>query len=212
MILRGNVVQIGRPTPAKRKNLSKRTRFEVFKRDSFTCQYCGRTPPDALLVVDHLVAVANGGTDDILNLITSCETCNQGKSDKPVTQVLSPDAVGENLRVQQEIAEAKQYLNSAIELQRLRMAMMTFLQDEWDTIFSKQCRAGLSEKQIKIWLANYSPEEMVAAWEIVGGYMENGKDFKNYGELFRYISGVLKHSKNNTYPPPKPAETTETDG
>jgi hypothetical protein len=29
-----------------RKPLSKRTRFEVFKRDSFTCQYCGRRPPE----------------------------------------------------------------------------------------------------------------------------------------------------------------------
>lgn len=27
---------------AKRKSLSKKIRFEVFKRDSFTCQYCGR--------------------------------------------------------------------------------------------------------------------------------------------------------------------------
>lgn len=35
--------------PVKRKPLSKRIRFEVFKRDSFTCQFCGRTPPEVIL-------------------------------------------------------------------------------------------------------------------------------------------------------------------
>jgi hypothetical protein len=57
-------------------------RFEVFKRDNFTCQYCGRTPQDgAKLVADHKLAVANGGLTEISNLITSCFECNAGKSD-----------------------------------------------------------------------------------------------------------------------------------
>lgn len=63
----------------KRKGLSKKIRFEVFKRDSFTCQYCGAQAPDAVLCVDHINPVAGGGDNDILNLITSCEPCNQGK-------------------------------------------------------------------------------------------------------------------------------------
>ena len=37
----------------KRKSISKKARFEVFKRDSFTCQYCGRTAPDVVLHLDH---------------------------------------------------------------------------------------------------------------------------------------------------------------
>lgn len=43
---------------AKRKALSNRTRFEVFKRDKFTCQYCGAKAPDVVLQCDHIVAVA----------------------------------------------------------------------------------------------------------------------------------------------------------
>lgn len=35
----------------KRKSISKKVRFEVFKRDGFSCQYCGATPPGALLHV-----------------------------------------------------------------------------------------------------------------------------------------------------------------
>ena len=64
---------------AKRKGLSKRIRFEVFKRDEFTCQYCGAHPPGVLLHVDHIVAVADGGSDEFDNLIAACEPCNLGK-------------------------------------------------------------------------------------------------------------------------------------
>ncbi len=72
---------------ADRKQLSKRTRFEVFKRDGFRCAYCGRTPPDVLLHVDHIVAVANGGGNDAANLVTACADCNLGKSSVPLTAV-----------------------------------------------------------------------------------------------------------------------------
>ena len=50
----------------KRKNLPKKIRFEVFKRDSFTCQYCGRMAPDVILEVDHILPVAEGGTNNII--------------------------------------------------------------------------------------------------------------------------------------------------
>lgn len=64
---------------AERKPLSKKTRFEVFKRDRFTCQYCGRMSPDVILEVDHIKPVVNGGTNKMINLITSCRDCNRGK-------------------------------------------------------------------------------------------------------------------------------------
>jgi len=63
----------------KRRAISKKTRFEVFKRDAFACQYCGAHPPGALLHVDHILAVAAGGTNVIDNLITACAPCNLGK-------------------------------------------------------------------------------------------------------------------------------------
>lgn len=54
-------------------------RFEVFKRDGFTCQYCGRKPPDVVLEADHIVPRIAGGTDDLENLVTACWDCNRGK-------------------------------------------------------------------------------------------------------------------------------------
>ena len=70
-----------------RKGLSKKLRFEVFKRDDFSCQYCGATPPKVILEVDHIEPVALGGADDMDNLITACFPCNRGKSATPLTAV-----------------------------------------------------------------------------------------------------------------------------
>lgn len=62
-----------------RKTIGKKLRFEVFKRDEFSCVYCGATPPSVILQIDHIHPVAEGGTNQIDNLITSCQPCNIGK-------------------------------------------------------------------------------------------------------------------------------------
>ena len=66
--------------PPARKPLSKKTRFNVFKRDLFTCQYCGATPPGVVLEVDHIDPVAEGGGNEETNLVTACFDCNRGKA------------------------------------------------------------------------------------------------------------------------------------
>lgn len=68
----------------KRKGIPKSVRFEVFKRDSFTCQYCGAKAPDVLLEVDHIQPVSKDGDNDIMNLVTACKPCNLGKSDRKI--------------------------------------------------------------------------------------------------------------------------------
>lgn len=85
----------------KRKPIPKKIRFEVFKRDRFTCQYCGRKSPDVVLEVDHINPVSKGGTNDILNLITSCFDCNRGKGKVE----LSDDSAVEKQRLQMELLE-----------------------------------------------------------------------------------------------------------
>lgn len=70
----------------KRKPLRKGLRFEVFDRDGFRCRYCGAGPDKHRLVVDHALAVANGGSNDLDNLVTACEPCNQGKGKKVLGQ------------------------------------------------------------------------------------------------------------------------------
>ena len=45
----------------ERKSISKKIRFEVYKRDKFTCQYCGRKATDVILNVDHIEPISKGG-------------------------------------------------------------------------------------------------------------------------------------------------------
>jgi HNH endonuclease len=76
---------VNKPTRKRRAGVSRMLRFEVFQRDKFTCHYCNRTKEDGIkLQLDHRLAVSQGGTDDFSNLVTSCEDCNQGKSNKIV--------------------------------------------------------------------------------------------------------------------------------
>lgn len=70
--------------------VSKRLRFEIFKRDGFKCQYCGRTPPDVVLHVDHVVPKSGGGGSEDDNLLTACADCNLGKGPIPMERVAAP--------------------------------------------------------------------------------------------------------------------------
>lgn len=63
---------------------SMRLRFLILERDQFTCRYCGRKAPDVQLAVDHVVSIADGGPDAIENLVTACQDCNLGKSNRSV--------------------------------------------------------------------------------------------------------------------------------
>lgn len=62
---------------------SRRLRFEVLRRDGYTCQYCGARAPDVILEVDHVVPETLGGDDDPRNLVTACKDCNAGKASVP---------------------------------------------------------------------------------------------------------------------------------
>jgi 5-methylcytosine-specific restriction endonuclease McrA len=83
--------QARKATP--RKAISKTTRFEIFKRDGFTCQYCGAMPPKAVLHVEHIVPVAKGGGNSDGNLTTACSVCNAGKGVRDL--MLAPSSLAE---------------------------------------------------------------------------------------------------------------------
>ena len=55
------------------------TRFNVFLRDRFTCQYCGDKRD---LTFDHLLPKSRGGLTDWGNVVTACSTCNVKKGGK----------------------------------------------------------------------------------------------------------------------------------
>lgn len=56
----------------------KLTRFEVFNRDKYTCQYCGRDTKE--LTLDHIIPRSQGGRHDWENVVSCCFPCNRRKA------------------------------------------------------------------------------------------------------------------------------------
>ncbi len=103
----------------KRKFLSKKLRFEIFKRDEFTCQYCGSHPPKCILHIDHINPIKLGGDNSQDNLITSCSLCNSGKSATPLSSI--PESMSEKAkRIKESEAQIKEY-SKIVNLKRERI-------------------------------------------------------------------------------------------
>lgn len=100
---------------AKRKAITKKTRFEVFKRDLFKCQYCGAEAPDVVLNVDHIHPVSKGGDNSITNLVTACFGCNSGKSD---VQLDDDSAVKKQRNQIEELELRRQQLEMMVNWRR----------------------------------------------------------------------------------------------
>ena len=151
----------------KRKSLKKGIRFEVFKRDSFTCQYCGAKAPDVILEVDHIIPVKEGGTDDIMNLVTSCRDCNRGKSCKMISddsvvvkrQKAAEDAQ-ERLEMMRMLAEWQEELlvETDIQIDQLETLMCNYYPDR---SFNENGRRDL----IKL-IKRFSYKEVYDAFDI----------------------------------------------
>jgi len=72
------------------KSISPKRWQKIFWRDNMTCQICGRTPEDnIIMVVDHKLPRARGGSNETHNLWTLCCSCNSAKHVKTVEEFLA---------------------------------------------------------------------------------------------------------------------------
>jgi len=60
------------------------TRLEVFMRDGYACQYCGRETRD--LTLDHVVPRSQGGVHSWENVVSACRLCNRRKGGRTPEQ------------------------------------------------------------------------------------------------------------------------------
>ena len=72
--VRGGAAQV--PAAAQRVAF---TRFNVFLRDRFTCQYCGEAFASSALTFEHVIPRSRGGQTTWSNIVTACVPCNTGK-------------------------------------------------------------------------------------------------------------------------------------
>jgi 5-methylcytosine-specific restriction endonuclease McrA len=58
------------------------SRRNIYKRDKFTCQYCGTQPGSEELTIDHIVPRAQGGKSTWENCVLACVDCNRHKANR----------------------------------------------------------------------------------------------------------------------------------
>lgn len=86
------VIRLLKYIPMRRRHQMIRfSRANVFIRDQYTCQYCGRKAPKNHLTLDHVVPVVQGGQKTWHNIVTCCQRCNQTKGGR------SPSEAGMSL-------------------------------------------------------------------------------------------------------------------
>lgn len=136
----------------KRKGIPKKSRFEVLKRDSFKCQYCGSAAPDVVLHIDHIRPVSKGGDNDIMNLITSCQDCNLGKGARELSDGTA-------------LAKQKQQLDDLNE-KREQLEMMIQWRESLQEIQSDAVELVMSEinKKLGGFSVNENGKGLVAQW------------------------------------------------
>jgi len=72
-------VMISRPRPHVHL-----TNKEVFRRDEYTCQYCGKS--SSVLTIDHVVPKHMGGKHNWVNVVAACPRCNHLKGGKTLQE------------------------------------------------------------------------------------------------------------------------------
>ena len=86
--------------------VSKRLRYEVLRRDNYTCRYCGHSAPEVEVTVDHVIPKALGGSDEPSNLCAACGDCNGGKTSSSPDAPLVADVAADALRWSRAMAVA----------------------------------------------------------------------------------------------------------
>lgn len=62
------------------------SRRNLYRRDGFTCQYCGSQPGTELLSIDHVTPRSRGGRSTWENCVLACLDCNKRKANRTLLE------------------------------------------------------------------------------------------------------------------------------
>ena len=163
--------------------VSKRTRFEVLRRDNHTCRYCGQSAPDVKLTVDHVTPRALGGADLPSNLVAACSDCNSGKASSSPDAGLVDDVKQDALRhaelmkqayavMVQEIGRADDYVSEFDEVWTDE-----YIEKGWQASIARFYRMGVPIEMVtdaaRRALANAKVQPGVARFKYMCGILWN---------------------------------------
>jgi hypothetical protein len=182
----------------QRKALSKKLRFEVFKRDSFKCRYCGRSPLDhpVILELDHVIPHCDGGRDDIVNLVTACKDCNSGKSDRRLSDdALLKQTVSEMEAIQERQNQIKQMVQWRQSLVDESLAELNAAHDFWNGLTPGWSVSEVGLRKLKQTIAKFGLQQVLAAMQVCSvKYLVFDQDGNitsdSWVEAFSYIPRV----------------------
>jgi len=177
-----------------RKPISKSLRFKIFARDEYTCQYCGRRPPEITLQVDHRIPVSRGGTNEAMNLLAACVDCNSGKSNRdPQAATPRPDASERALAAYQEALEYSAYLDACSKRAEMLDSVIFQIQSVWRGVAG----GGFypNDMCVRRWVLRFGPEAVEEAIGRAGMAFASHKISAATEPLcegaIRYVGGIL---------------------
>lgn len=189
-----------------RSAIKKSVRFEVLKRDSFTCQYCGAQAPDVVLEIDHISPVAGGGDNDIMNLITSCNPCNAGKSDR----ALDDNSIIAKQKAQlDELNERREQLEMMLQWRQA----LADLDGQSAAIINEKFKdeTGFTlnesgERNVRKWLKKYSLSDLLEALDdSLLTYFKTGETSKEeqaaFEKTFAMVPRIVASKRRNADKP-----------
>lgn len=171
----------------RRKAIGKRLRFDVFSRDGFSCRYCGSQSDKVQLVVDHVVPVCQGGTNEIENLITSCFACNAGKGGRTVEQSVPNES--HRLALAQEMQEQLAAIASAKAAQAARSALRQEVVNYYCEARGQDSMCKDTCSVLNSYVEQYGPSVVFGWIDIAVARLPHGCNDRTMG---KYISGIRR--------------------
>lgn len=182
-----------------RRAISKRLRFEIFKRDDFTCVYCGaRAAGGDGLHVDHLTPVASGGKNEPDNLVTACAACNLGKGAVHLDAVNFAELSSRNLMSRQ--ARLKTAIQVSRQVTEAQIEIWDCVEHQLRLTFGKS--HGLSDRQASLVLdavERYGMEKVVAFLREPPHKYKSADDVLSALPKVLYVQNASQHSKTAYY-------------
>jgi len=168
--------------------ISKSLRFEIFKRDKFACQYCGRQTPQVVLEIDHIIPVSEGGTDNPNNLITACLDCNRGKGAVPIgIDRLKKTRKEEMALIREKHKQIEAYEKFLLEQKEAEAEVLQELNKHWASLCDNKYELNESGlESLRNFLKNLVPLEIKEAMSIAANNIPTNK----IESRFKYFCGI----------------------
>jgi len=151
-----------------------------------------------VLEVDHILARANGGTDEFLNLVTACAPCNRGKSAVRLT---------ENHALEKQVSQIERIEEQAATLEQLRQRkaeadeLLNLQIDAIDDAIHGHTECSLTEagrKTVRRWLATDSVEALMTAVDAAAQtYARGHMSKREWDTFFKKIPAIAAFRKRH---------------